>query len=199
MTTLKNLMIDIETLGTRPNAPVTTIGACFFDPMTGEIGPEFYRKIDMVDAMRFGSADADTIRWWLTQEREAQSELVKGKDLLADVLKDLAAFYNKGKDASVWGNGPTFDITILEYAYGKCLGLKAPWPFWNVRDVRTVVQLAEGLVTKPGAFHEKGVAHNALDDCIFQIGYVSKMWQALRGVSQKAVASSNIDDLDLDL
>lgn len=57
----------------------------------------------------------------------------------------------------------------------------APWPFWNVRDVRTVVQLAEGLVKKPAAFTKDAVAHNALDDCIFQVGYVSKMWQALRG------------------
>ena len=65
MTTKKNLMIDLETLGTFMNAPVVTIGACFFDPMTGEIGDKFYRKIDMVDAMRFGSASGDTLRWWL--------------------------------------------------------------------------------------------------------------------------------------
>lgn len=195
MTTLKNLMIDIETLGTRPNAPVTTIGACFFNPMTGEIGAKFYRKIDMVDAMRFGSADAETIRWWLTQEKAAQSELVNGKDLLSDVLVDLAEFFNTGKDAVVWGNGPTFDITILEYAYSKCLNRKAPWPFWNVRDVRTVVQLAEGLVKKPANFTKGGVAHNALDDCIFQVGYVSKMWQALRGGAQPVKAAEMPADM----
>ena len=196
MTTKKNMMVDIETLGTRPNAPVTTIGACFFDPMTGEIGAKFYRKIDMVDAMHFGTADADTIRWWLTQDKAAQAELTKGKDLLRDVLNDLATFYNTGHDASVWGNGPTFDCTILEYAYHRCLQQKAPWPFWNVRDVRTVVQLADGLVKKPAAFTKGGVAHNALDDCIFQVGYVSKMWQALRGASAKPVAVED-DLLDL--
>lgn len=197
MITLKNCMIDLKTLGTRPNAPVVSIGACFFDPMTGEIGPKFYRKIDMVDAMRFGSTDGDTIRWWLTQEKAAQAELANAKDTLADSLKALSAFYNKGHDASVWGNGPTFDITILEYAYFKCLGEKAPWPFWNVRDVRTVVQLAEGLVKKPAAYMNKGTAHNALDDCIFQVGYMSKMWQALRGApAPKAPAN---DDLDLDI
>jgi hypothetical protein len=196
MTVLKNLMIDIETLGTRPNAPVTTIGACFFDPLTGEIGKEFYRKIDMADSMRFGTADPDTIKWWLKQDSAAQLELVKGKDLLADVLRDFSSFYNKGQDTAVWGNGPTFDITILEYAYAKCLGEKAPWPFWNVRDVRTVVQLAEGLVSKPAAFTKGGVAHNALDDCYFQISYVSKMWQALRP-AKTPPAVSNIDDDDL--
>jgi len=193
MTTLNNLMIDIETLGTRPNAPVTTVGACFFDPMTGEIGAKFYRKVDMVDAMRFGSADAETIRWWLQQDPAAQRELVKGADLLADVLRDLAKFYAQGRDTSVWGNGPTFDITILEYAYYKCLGEKAPWPFWNVRDVRTVVQLAAGLVQKPAAFTKDAVAHNALDDCIFQVAYVSKMWQALRPTSPQPAPKPLID------
>lgn len=201
MSTKRNCMVDIETLGTFMNAPVVTIGACFFDPMTGEIGAKFYRKIDMVDAMRFGGADAETIKWWLKQEAAAQKELVTGTAKLADALTDFAAFFNKGADASIWGNGPTFDITILEYAYHKCLGEKAPWPFWNVRDVRTVVQLAEGLVKKPATFTKNAVAHNALDDCIFQVGYVSKMWQALRGAGEAPInvpAPSENDDL-LDL
>lgn len=181
MTTKQNMMIDLETLGTFMNAPVITIGACFFDLSSGEIGATFYRKIDIADAMRFGTADAETIRWWLRQDPAAQKELADAKEPMAKVLKDLSAFYNSGNDAKVWGNGPTFDITILDYAYWKCLGEKAPWPFWNVRDVRTVVQLAEGLEKKPAAFTKNGVAHNALDDCKFQVGYVSKMYRALRG------------------
>jgi hypothetical protein len=178
--TKSNFMIDLETLGTFMNAPVVTVGAAFFDPMTGEIGAKFYEKIDIADAMKYGTADAETIRWWLTQAPEAQKELASAKSAMADVLNALTAFYNTGRDAKVWANGPSFDVTILDYAYWKCLGKKAPWPFWNVRDVRTVVQLAEGLVKKPAAF-TKGTAHNALDDCIFQIGYVSKMFAALRG------------------
>ncbi len=181
MTTKRHIMVDLETLGTFMNAPVVTIGACFFDPMMGEIGDKFYRKIDMADAMKHGTLDPETLRWWLKQDPAAQKELTDGKSTLANALDDLAVFYNTGNDAQVWGNGPTFDITILDYAYWKCLGKKAPWPFWNVRDVRTVVQLAEGLVKKPAAFMKDGTAHNALDDCIFQVGYVSKMWQALRG------------------
>lgn len=194
MTTKKHCMIDLETLGTFMNAPVVTIGACFFDPMTGEIGGKFYRKIDIAEAMRFGTPDPETIRWWLTQEPAAQKELSSAKDKMADVLRDLSTFYNTGNDAAVWGNGPTFDVTILDYAYWKCLGEKSPWPFWNVRDVRTVVQLAEGLVKKPAAFTKNAVAHNALDDCIFQVGYVSKMWQALRG-KVPAETKSTEDDL----
>lgn len=199
MTTKRNLMIDLETLGTFFNAPVVTIGACFFDPMTGETGDEFYAKIDMVDAMKYGSASGDTLRWWLTQDAAAQKELTSGRVPLSTALSDLSAFYNKGKDAKVWGNGPTFDCTILEYAYHKCRGEQAPWPFWNVRDVRTVVQLAEGLVKKPAAFTKDAVAHNAIDDCKFQVAYVSKMWKALRGVEPAKKPVSKAADLDLDI
>ncbi len=150
--------------------------------------------------MVYGVADPETIRWWLKQSDQARAEITQKGEPLADVLRSLAAFFNRGHDASVWGNGPTFDITILEYAYFRCLGEKAPWPFWNVRDVRTVVQLAEGLVKKPAAFTKGGTAHNALDDCIFQVGYVSKMWQALRPAALNPSASDDFDlDLDLDI
>lgn len=193
MSTKHNIMIDLETLGTFMNAPVVTIGACFFDPMTGEIGDKFYERIDLSEAMRFGRADPETIRWWLKQEAEAQRELAKPGKKADEVLNALASFYRRSNDGKVWGNGASYDITLLEYQYDRVLGQKAPWAFWNIRDVRTVVHLAEGLVKKPAAFTKGGTAHNALDDCIFQVGYVSKMWQALRGKGFKhpaAVASN---------
>ena len=196
MTTKRNIMGDIETLGTRPNAPILSVGFCFFDPMTGEIGEKFYRRIDIASAMQFGAADPETIRWWMGQSDDARKEIRGKGEPLADVLRDLKTFYNRGNDAAFWSNGPSFDAVILEYAYHRCLSENAPWPFWNVRDVRTVVQLAEGLVKKPAAFMKGGTAHNALDDCIFQVGYVSKMWQALRGKS-KTVIPASVDDDDL--
>lgn len=197
MTTKRHIMIDIETLGTFTNAPVVTIGACFFNPMTGEIGDKFYERIDLAEAMQFGKADPETLRWWLKQDARAQAELVKKGKSAADVLRALTAFYKRSTDGRVWGNGPTFDITILEQQYSRVLGEKAPWPFWNVRDVRTVVDIAEGLVKKPAAFTQDAVAHNALDDCIFQVGYVSQMWQALRGQgSAPAPAPARAEDDD---
>lgn len=34
---MNNLMIDLETLSTQPDAAIVSIGACTFDPDTGEI------------------------------------------------------------------------------------------------------------------------------------------------------------------
>ncbi|EIO6840844.1 3'-5' exoribonuclease, partial [Escherichia coli] len=41
-----HLMIDLETMGKNPDAPIISIGAIFFDPQTGEMGPEFSKTID---------------------------------------------------------------------------------------------------------------------------------------------------------
>jgi hypothetical protein len=36
-------MIDLESMGKKPNAPIVSIGAVFFNPQTGELGQEFTR------------------------------------------------------------------------------------------------------------------------------------------------------------
>ena len=38
---MNNVMLDLETMGKGPSAAIVTIGAVFFDPMTGELGAEF--------------------------------------------------------------------------------------------------------------------------------------------------------------
>ncbi|MCN6062361.1 3'-5' exoribonuclease, partial [Escherichia coli] len=61
--TCDHLMIDLETMGKNPDAPIISIGAIFFDPQTGDMGPEFSKTIDLETAD--GVIDRDTIKWWL--------------------------------------------------------------------------------------------------------------------------------------
>lgn len=51
---MHNIMLDLETLGTGPNAAVIAIGACFFDIETREIGATFYRVLDLDGVVRSG-------------------------------------------------------------------------------------------------------------------------------------------------
>ncbi|MBB8490579.1 RecE family exodeoxyribonuclease, partial [Escherichia coli] len=48
--TCDHLMIDLETMGKNPDAPIISIGAIFFDPQTGDVGPEFSKTIDLETA-----------------------------------------------------------------------------------------------------------------------------------------------------
>ncbi|KYT04196.1 exonuclease, partial [Escherichia coli] len=68
--TCDHLMIDLKTMGKNPDAPIISIGAIFFDPQTGDMGPEFSKTIDLETAG--GVIDRDTIKRWLKQSREAQ-------------------------------------------------------------------------------------------------------------------------------
>ncbi|EQA8683308.1 RecE family exodeoxyribonuclease, partial [Escherichia coli] len=55
-----HLMIDLETMGKNPDAPIISIGAIFFDPQTGDMGPEFSKTIDLDTAG--GVIDRDTMK-----------------------------------------------------------------------------------------------------------------------------------------
>ncbi|HCP2477620.1 TPA: 3'-5' exoribonuclease, partial [Escherichia coli] len=79
-----HLMIDLETMGKNPDAPINALAGKFFDPATGEMGPEFSKTIDLETAG--GVIDRDTIKWWLKQSREAQSAILTDEIPLDDAL-----------------------------------------------------------------------------------------------------------------
>ncbi|EII1523747.1 3'-5' exoribonuclease, partial [Escherichia coli] len=68
-----HLSVDLETMGTNPDAPINSIGGTFFDPATGEMGPEFSKAIDLETSG--GIIDRKTIKWWAKRSREAQSAI----------------------------------------------------------------------------------------------------------------------------
>lgn len=174
---MNNVMIDLETIGNDYDGIFTNIGACIFNPETGEIGETFYRCITWESSVEAGrTITPNTIKWWMTQSEEARKEILAEGEHLDKVLVDFSAFLPE--DAKVWGNGCNFDIGKLETAYGY---YKVPWKFWNIRDVRTVCELAEGLVSK-NDIPFIGEKHNALDDAIHQAKYVSAMMQAINNL-----------------
>ncbi|EFH3313800.1 exonuclease, partial [Escherichia coli] len=88
-----HMMIDLETMGKNPDAPLISIGAIFFDPQTGDMGPEFSKTIDMDTAG--GVIDRGTIKWWLKQSREAQSAILTDEIPLDDALLQLREFIDE--------------------------------------------------------------------------------------------------------
>ncbi|MBD1582782.1 3'-5' exonuclease [Pseudoalteromonas sp. S16_S37] len=181
---MNNVMLDLETMGQGSNAAIVAIGAVFFDPITGEIGDSFYKKIALEDAVKFGDIDASTVIWWLKQSDAARAEITSDDtNVLREALyafSDWIGQIENIHDRVVWGNGASFDNVILSNAY-KAIKSTKPWRFWNDRDVRTVVEL--GLTLKK--FNPKkevpfiGTTHNAIDDAIHQAKYVSAIYAIL--------------------
>ncbi|MBC6569225.1 exonuclease [Escherichia coli] len=175
-----HISVDLETMGTNPDAPINSIGGKFFDPETGEMGPEFSKTIDAKTSG--GTVDISTIEWWLVQSSEARSAILVNQIPLDDALLQFREFISEHSDekfVQVWGNGATFDNAILRRSYER-QGIPCPWRYHNDRDVRTIVELGKTIgFDARTAIPFEGVPHNALDDARHQAKYVSVIWQKL--------------------
>lgn len=169
----RHAMIDLETMGTHPDSAIVSIGGVIFDPRYNIITNDtFYVKLDWRFQER--RIDPDTQKWWKKQSPSARAG-IKGTESLRGALDDLTFWLPN--DVKVWGNGPTFDISMLEDAYRQH-EMDIPWYFWDIRDVRTIKDLYEfnrgGLERRSG-----GDSHNALSDAIYQAEIVCKMWRSI--------------------
>jgi exodeoxyribonuclease VIII len=162
---MKNLVLDLETMGTGPNAAITAIGAIEVDLKNFTIGMDFYRKVSLISSVECGGTmDADTVLWWLEQSDAARAEFKHGVSL-PDALADFSEFffsYSSSSEIKVWGNGSDFDNVILANAYTS-INYSVPWSFRNNRCYRTVLaefkdsNLARGWIhTRPMLAHHAG-------------------------------------------
>ena len=169
--------IDIETLGTKPDTTVLTIGAVKFNPFTKEDPyADLYLKVDADQQLEAGrSVDEDTLKWWTTQPQEIQDEAFLSTDRTS--VEDTLAQLNKylvGVD-KIWCQGPVFDICILENLYRQ-YDKHFNWVFWNIRDSRTLF----GLMPEDPRKKYKFAAHNALEDCRIQSKCIQEVYAELQ-------------------
>ena len=181
-----HVMVDLETMGKKHNAPIVAIGAVVFDPATGSIGESFYKVVCLESSVNWGAViDPSTVIWWLKQSSEARSAIVNDDAIpLQDALLQFREFVSDNvaggsKKAQVWGNGASFDNSILRSSY-DCIAEDYPWEYWNDRDVRTMVELGQAISFDPKTtIPFEGSRHNALADAIHQARYVSAVWQRI--------------------
>lgn len=159
---MDDVMLDLETMGTGPQAAIIAIGAVEFDISTRQIGERFYAVIDLESAVACGGImDASTVLWWLRQSDAARGAFARDGEHIGVVLQrfsDWMADRGPRDDVRVWGNGAAFDNVILASAYRNS-HLPLPWGFWNDRCYRTV---RAQHPTVP--MRRTGTHHNAVDD-----------------------------------
>ena len=174
-------MLDIETLGTRPQSVVLTIGAVKFDPWAVDVDTDngLYSRIDVDEQIEMGRhIHQDVIDWWGKQAEDVREEALGDHDRtnLNDMLDQINRFV-VGAD-NIWCQGPAFDIVILENLYRQ-LERPTPWQFWQIRDSRTLF----GVHGDPRDKGAKG-AHNALIDCFYQAQAVQQVYKE-QGVKKR--------------
>lgn len=176
---MNHIMVDLETLGVQQDSIFISLGACRFNPNTGEIGEKFYERIDWDSSLAVErTVDASTLKWWLVQSAPARQEIIKAGKPLKEVLQRFGK-WALTQESFLWSNGVGFDISMLENAYRKIFG-QLPWEYWNARDVRTIRDLTGDKIDINRFNKNRRTVHNALDDAVYQATYVSAMWQLLK-------------------
>ena len=169
-----DIMLDIETLSTRPDAVVLTLGAVKFNPWASEIDTDtgLYVRVDVDEQLALDRhVQQDTVEWWGKQAEEVREEALgdANRTSVTELLNQLNKFV-VGVD-NIWCQGPVFDIVILENLYRQ-VERPTPWQFWQIRDSRTLF----GVHGDPRGKGAKG-AHNALIDCYYQAQAVQQVYK----------------------
>lgn len=176
---LIHVSLDLETLSTRPDAVVLSIGGAA--RVDGEL-TSFYAPAGKEEQTE-RHLDPNTLAWWKKRGSlwdeiwQEHSDAPPLSTVLDNLQTWIASMGTDDDEIFVWGNGANFDVAILEHAY-KTYGRLPPWAFWNVRDLRTLKHLAElkGVFTKPV---REGTHHNARDDAIYQLAMIENHWDLL--------------------
>jgi len=170
--TYNNIMLDLEMLG---DDFITQIGAVYFN-WDGDTGIDFLVNVSIADNLQRGAkVDAGNLNFWLDNCDKISWR--KDAETLNKALYKFTEFCHRNKKALVWSHYS--DIYVIQTVCAM-LGQKIPFPFRNWRSIRTLVSLSDYHTKK-----EKGVDpknHCALDDCYYQIDYVTKAYGKLKEV-----------------
>lgn len=171
---MRHIMFDIEALDTRSSAVVTQVGWCEFDQET--VHPYKQLLISVPEQISNGrTMSYDTICWWMRQSDEARKSVFGSPEMPTSVTRMWhlikEAIGDNPEEVLVWAHGPQFDLTILKDLMGR-----EPWHYRNVRDTRTLADLA------PNAYKPKPeVKHSAGGDAFAQALWVQNMWREIDG------------------
>lgn len=162
---MKHAVVDLETRDTKPTAKIISIGIAVIEDSipvhrSSALVETYYQEL-WWELQADRTESEETAEWWDNQSKLAKNALY-GKYPLRNALTDIACLVRKVD--RIWGNGPIFDLGILEDAYRQ-LNLDIPWPHWNTRCYKTALEIAK-VDRKSISFD--GIKHNALDDAIHE-------------------------------
>jgi len=164
---VNHLMIDFETLDTKPTSVVLSLGLVLFNKYNILASAHFDFEIE--GQMHNGrTISAQTLMWWLNQ-KTGRNFITPAEHYSTTLSKVIYWIQTMGSAhggfENVWANDPDFDCAILE----DLIPLSIPYKFWQKRSLRTFVQYVGNGVKVP---RTEGQQHNALVDALDQAKYV---------------------------
>lgn len=161
---MRELMIDIETLGSTVRSPVLEIGSVVFEG--NNIIAEDLQRLDLQQQFNLRRMpDWSTLTWWMAQNPAVREQVFGGyRGNCQQALQKFHIFVDKQNPQRIWCKGLSFDLPIIESLLMDFKLPPPPWKFWDTRDARTVI----ALLGKDGRVKAQN-AHSSIDDCRHQI------------------------------
>jgi hypothetical protein len=175
-----HIMCDIETLGTRPGAVVLSAALVRFSDeahCTVNISVPEQQALGSKSTPRLMRGGAGRIRRRGRTRHKTRCRSLSALQYLDQWIQWAAG----GSDWLIWCHGATFDCPLLDELYRRA-GVPSPWSYWQVRDTRTLYDLA-GVNPKDYAVPPP---HIALNDALGQSRAAN---EALRRIYQTRVAA----------
>jgi hypothetical protein len=180
-----NYIVDFESLGTKQNSVLLSMGVIAFDPLepdsfTDLVDRGLFLKFDVEQQItEMGrKVDKETAMWWNAQDAEAKKVLKPNKCDVSlndamDHIKEYVSLFGEVDDKEfVWSRGyldPCWYFSLPDVD-------KEVFAFHRWRDVRTCIDVladtSEGFLRC--GFPEGYVKHNPVHDCAKDILVMKK-------------------------
>jgi hypothetical protein len=184
-----DIMVDIETLGTKSDSTIIQISSVAFNIITGDYIAKFNKIADISKNKDYEmNVTGDTLKWWLNTDKELLTKLLNSgigssTELLESFNQYLIGLSSLG-ELHLWGNGILFDNKMIQHQLDG-IGLNYPIKYKNDRDLRTLVDLTcakLGLTEKQlrERYYDPALApHDAFNDVINQINLAVNCYKEL--------------------
>lgn len=166
-----HVMLDLETLDTKPSAVVASIGAVKFNTTTNSIIERYSATLHIDEQLILGrTISGGTLRWWFGQDKAVQESTFL-QSTTTDPKSALKTLATLCSGCCVWGNGAGFDNTII-HSLADDYGIDPIWPFWTDRCFRTISAIFDPRKQLRG---DNTMRHDALADAEQQANWLLRI------------------------
>jgi len=185
--TERHIMVDLETMSTRPDAAIVAIGAYVFDPFGYDVECDrernFYRAVRLDSSLAYGlRVDGEAVTWWLRQSDAARAAIVDDAISLDHALHEFAHWVALPPEQVILWSHAGFDYPIVQNAYAAT-NVASPLWYRSPRDLRTIIHAAFGrnldVEEEVGDFPANPLPHHAAYDAWHQALMVQHCFRLL--------------------
>ncbi len=173
---MNNVMLDIRVLGKSPDSPIFAVECVFFEPSTGQIGPEYYRAVDIRTA---GSIYPEAALQLMKGDSAERAEIINATCTALDAVEGVCRFISsttsKHEKLFCWSAGDSLSVAALAHAVSR-YNLEPFLPPFEVRNLPTLIHIAGVTGYAP---HPRRSKSYVLTDAVYRAEQTCEIWQRL--------------------